>query len=67
MDKLVKRFLCTAERNRYSKPVCRWVLINDVGLIDGVTPVEDFGMYWITNMQKTPEQAEKFFNQKLKD
>jgi hypothetical protein len=55
------KFLCTTNANRYNAPACRWVKIDERNCIEGETPVEDFGMYFLTEIECTPEEAMQVF------
>ena len=55
------KFLCNTTINHYSEPTCRWVKIDDKGYVDGETPVEDFGMFFLSDIECTPSEAMQVF------
>lgn len=61
----MKKFLSTMPLERYQTPHCRWVEIDDNNFVNGETPVEDFGCFWITDHEVTPDEAFKFFMEKI--
>lgn len=56
-----RKFLATTTINRYTEPNCRWVNVDENGLIDGETPVEDFGMFFFSDIECTPSEAMEVF------
>ena len=56
-----KKFLCTTTVSRYTEPTCRWVNIDNNGYVEGDTPVEDFGMYFLSDIECTPSEAMQVF------
>jgi hypothetical protein len=57
-------FLCTMPQGR-TEPYCRLAVITDDGYVNGETPVEDFGMYFMLDFElgitATPDQAFNIF------
>lgn len=58
-------FLCTMGHNKV-QPVCRWAVVDDEGWVDPTdtdpgTPIEDFGMWFSTDHEISPEQAFEVF------
>ena len=56
-----RKFLSTTTINRHTEPNCRWVNVDDKGWIDGETPVEDFGMFFFSDIECTPSEAMEVF------
>jgi hypothetical protein len=40
-----------------SAPNCRWATVDDEGLVDGETPLEDFAPYVLTDHEITADEA----------
>jgi len=63
-----RKFLSTTTINRHTEPNCRWVNVDDKGWIEGETPVEDFGMFFFSDIKCTPSEAmEVFYSLMLED
>lgn len=56
-----RKFLCTTTLNHYTKPSCRWVNVDDKGWIEGETPVEDFGMFFFSEIECSSSEANEVF------
>ena len=56
-----RKFLCTTTHNRYTQPICLWVNVDEKNYIEGTTPVEDFGMYFFSDIECTPSEAMEVF------
>jgi hypothetical protein len=56
-----RKFLATTTVNRYTEPDCRWVNIDEKGWVDGETPIEDFGMFFFSEIECTPSEAMEVF------
>ncbi|WP_323016411.1 hypothetical protein [Castellaniella sp.] len=61
----MKKFLCTMS-DRSVKPHCRWAVITDDGYVDPTdddcgTPIEDFVMYFCSDIEVSRDQAFEIF------
>tara|TARA_B110000305_G_scaffold22617_1_gene20681 strand:- start:1198 stop:1521 length:324 start_codon:yes stop_codon:yes gene_type:complete len=56
-----RRFLSTSNAYRYTEPRCRWVNVDEKNWVDGETPVEDFGMFFFSDIECTPSEAMEVF------
>jgi len=56
-----RKFLATTTASRYTEPDCQWVNIDDKGWVNGETPVEDFGLFFLSNIECTPSEAMEVF------
>lgn len=54
-------FLCTQSHYGSRGASVRWATLDDRGWVDGETPVEDFGMWFITNREISVKAAERIF------
>jgi len=56
-----RKFLCTTTVNRYTQPICHWVNVDEKNYIECKTPVEDFGMYFFSDIECNPKEAMEVF------
>lgn len=61
MKTMERRFLATSNAYRYTEPRCRWVNVDENNWIDGETPVEDFGMFFFSDIECNSSEAMEVF------
>lgn len=56
-----KKFICTRSHIGSQPSQVRWAHIDDRGWVDGETPIEDFGMFMILDVEISSESADRLF------